>query len=318
MRLLLFFVTILFSFTLTWAQTVENRESGKPSGLDIFIECDLEKTDSPAEISAADSRPPEIETAPKQSPATPVDSTKAFSKFDPVKFSPLKADFDSFSKFKPKRFFEKPKQYDGGDKFHWRPAITESLVFLGIQHGFRMMQEKTKKGLKGPFFPDWAQSAKNLGGWRDGDSFMTNYIAHPMQGSATGRIFINNSEVARRQVFGKSKSYWKSRFKAMAWSAVWSVQFELGPISEASIGNVGLDDKTGPNRMGWVDLAVTPTAGTAVLIGEDMIDRFVLKNWLERKLRSRTKIKIFRTFFTPIHSFMNVLGGRVPWKRYNR
>ena len=31
--------------------------------------------------------------------------------------------------------------------------------------------------------------------------------------------------------------------KAMAFSASYSVQFEVGPLSEASIGNVGMDPK---------------------------------------------------------------------------
>lgn len=224
--------------------------------------------------------------------------------------------FKPFASKKPE--FAKYKESEEKEKFHWKPAMVQSFYFLGIQHAFRMLQTKTTSELDGPFFKDWGRSARNLGGWRDGDSFITNYIAHPMQGAVTGRIFINNSEKSRKQEFGMSKEYWESRFKAMVWSAVWSTQFELGPFSEASIGNVGLYDNIGPNRMAWVDLVVTPTAGTGVMIGEDMIDKYLLKNWLERKIKSRTRIKVYRTFFTPIQSFTNVLSGKVPWKRYNR
>ncbi len=205
----------------------------------------------------------------------------------------------------------------GGEKFHWKPALIESLYFVSIQHGFRTIQKKTRREFDGKFFNDWGKSVKNLGGWRDGDSFRTNYLAHPLQGSVTGRIFINNSDRSKNLDFGGSKKYWESRFKAMAWSAVWSLQFELGPLSEASIGNVGLYDDVGPNRMGWVDIVVTPTAGTGALIGEDMIDKFILKKWLE-KGNNRTRIKLFRTFLTPVQSFTNVLGGKVPWHRDNR
>ncbi len=204
------------------------------------------------------------------------------------------------------------------DRFHWKPALAQSLYFLGLQHGFRMIQIKTRRELKGPFFADWRMSVKNLGRWRDGDSTATNYFAHPLQGAATGRIFVNNSDKAKRQQFGRSKEYWESRFKAMLWSTVWSTQFEVGPLSEASIGNVGLYDREGPNRMGWVDLVVTPTAGTGVMIGEDIIDKYILRKWLERKIISKTRIKIYRTFFTPVHSFTNVLGGKTPWNRDNR
>ena len=237
---------------------------------------------------------------------------------EPTFLTPEKKEFD------PKVFLAKrlnkppPENNENAEKFHWKPALVESFYFLGIQHSFRMLQKKTRNELGGPFFRDWGKSVKNLGGWRDGDSFITNYIAHPMQGAVTGRIFLNNSGRSRKLEFGKSKEYWESRLKAMAWSTVWSTQFELGPFSEASIGNVGLYDRVGPNRMGWVDLVVTPTAGTGVLIGEDMIDKFILKRLVEKRIKSRTRIKIYRTFLTPIQSFTNVLGGKVPWKRYDR
>ena len=204
------------------------------------------------------------------------------------------------------------------ERFHWKPALIQSGMFLGIQHGVRLFQKRTNSELGGPFFTDWKHSVKNLRGWADGDIFFINYVAHPLQGAATGRIFVNNSDKSKKLEFGKSKDYWTSRMKTMAWSAVWSTQFEIGPISEASIGNVGIHDDFGRSRMGWVDLVMTPTAGTGVLIGEDIIDKYVLKNWLERTTKSRTKIKVYRTFLNPISSFVNLLGGKKPWTRYNR
>ncbi len=212
-------------------------------------------------------------------------------------------------------FADTPKS---AERFHWKMAIADSIVFLSIQHAFRMVQKKTRDELGGPFFKDWGNSAKNLGGWRDGDSLFTNYIAHPMQGAVTGRIFLNNSDKARKQEFGRSKDYWEGRAKALAWSAVWSAQFELGPISEASIGNVGLYDRQGPNRMGWVDLVITPFAGTLVIVAEDAIDKYVLDRWLERKVGDGIKLRLFRTFITPFQSFTNVLNGKRPWYRGNR
>ncbi|MGI8495621.1 MAG: hypothetical protein ACR2L1_09985, partial [Pyrinomonadaceae bacterium] len=132
------------------------------------------------------------------------------------------------------------------------------------------------------------------------------------------RIFVNNSDFAKRQEFGSSKDYWKSRFYAMLWSAAWSAQFELGPISEASIGNVGLRQTNGHSTMAYVDLVITPTVGTGVLIGEDAIDKYVLKNWLEKKISSRTTLKFLRSIATPTTSFTNLISGKVPWKRENR
>lgn len=206
------------------------------------------------------------------------------------------------------------------EKFHWKPALIESGIFLGIQHVFRLTQTKTRRELGGPFFRDWGKSIKKLNGWNDSDNWFTNNIAHPLQGGLTGRIFVNNSDRARKQEFGKSKEYWNSRFKALVWSAAWSTQFELGPLSEASIGNVGLREKNGRATMAWTDLIVTPVVGTGVLIGEDAIDKYVLKNWLEKKnnYRATTKIKILRSVLTPTTSFSNLLRGKPPWKRNSR
>lgn len=211
--------------------------------------------------------------------------------------------------------FNEPEE---SDKFHWKPAIAQSLVFLGIQHSFRLAQRKTITELDGPFFRDWGKSVRNLGGWRDGDTFVTNYLGHPMQGAVTGWIFVVNSDKSIKLEFGNSKEYWESRLKAMAWSAAWSAQFEIGPISEASIGNVGLFDDVGPNTMGWVDMVITPVAGTGLVVLEDIIDKYILRNWLEKKLTSRTRIKMYRTFFNPFQSFVNVLSLKKPWRRKNR
>ena len=204
------------------------------------------------------------------------------------------------------------------EKFHWKPALLQSGILLGIQHGFRMKQAKTRRELDGPFFRDWGNSIKNLRGWRDGDGSFTNYIAHPLQGATTGRIFINNSDRAKKQEFGKSKKYWESRLKAMAWSAVWSTQFEIGLISEANIGNVGLRERNGHSTMAWVDLVVTPVIGTGVLVAEDAIDKYILKNWLERKDANRVSVKIFRSILTPTLSVSNLLRWRKPWSRDTR
>jgi hypothetical protein len=215
---------------------------------------------------------------------------------------------------------DKPCQGKVRETFHWKPALVQSGLFLGFQHGFRVLaQESTRSQLDGPFFRDWQRTVKNLRGWDDGNSFFINYVAHSLQGALTGRIFVQNSDRASKQTFGKSKQYWQSRFKALAWSTAWSAQFELGPISEASIGNVGLRPKpSGHSGMAYVDLVVTPVLGTSLLIAEDAIDKHVLKNWLERKGRSRRSIKILRSFLTPTTTIGNLLRLKVPWKRDQR
>lgn len=215
---------------------------------------------------------------------------------------------------------EKARPHQYAERFHWKPALIQSGILLGIQHGARLFQAKTTDGLAGPFFRDWGRSIRNLRGWSDGDSLFTNNLAHPFQGAATGRIFLNNSDRSKKLEFSKSKKYWESRLKAFVWSTAWSTQFEFGPISEANIGNVGLLEKNGHSTMAWTDLVMTPVGGTGVLIEEDIVDKYVLKNWLEKKNRYRLtrKIKILRSLLTPTTSFANLLSGKPPWKRYNR
>ncbi len=209
---------------------------------------------------------------------------------------------------------------EGKQKFHWKPAIMQSLLFLGVQHAFRMTEEKTRSEVGGPFFRDWKESVQNLRGWDDGGKFFTNYVAHPMQGGATSRIFINNSERASSAEFGKSKKYWTSRLKSMAWTAVWSTLFEIGPISEASFGNVGqkLDTTTGRSKMTWQDIVLTPTLGTIWVVAEDVVDKYILKNWIERKTKNAVVRGIFRTILTPSTSFANLMRLSKPWRRDNR
>ena len=203
--------------------------------------------------------------------------------------------------------------------FDWKPALIQAGIFTAIQQGFRLNEEKTRDELDGPFLKDWKASLKNLRGWDDGGKFFTNYVGHPMQGAITGRIYVNNSPSARNQVFGKSKDYWISRFKAMAWSAVWSTQFELGPISEASIGNVGQKlAGNGRSKLTYGDLVMTPVGGTGLLIVEDAVDKYILRGILERKLRNLVMIKLLRSFLTPMTAFANILRGRAPWWRDDR
>jgi hypothetical protein len=88
------------------------------------------------------------------------------------------------------------------------------------------------RGAQRQFLDDYVQSVKALRGWEDGGRFFTNYIAHPMQGSFVGFIQVQNDPKGMKQRFGGSGDYWRSRMKAMAWSAAWSTQFEIGPISQ--------------------------------------------------------------------------------------
>ena len=197
--------------------------------------------------------------------------------------------------------------------FQWENAIKQSFAFLALEHTIRLSQAKTRNEFGGKFFPDYFASVSNIRGWGDGDSIFTNYVGHPMQGAITGFIQIQNDPSGKYVDFGNSKEYWQSRLKAMAWSAAYSTQFEIGPISEATIGNVGKRSGTA----GAVDLVVTPTAGIGLAIAEDAIDHYFVAK-LEAKASSRFSRILIRSALNPNRTMANILRWKVPWHRDSR
>lgn len=202
-----------------------------------------------------------------------------------------------------------PIQVEPEPEFDWAPAINQSMRFLLLEHAVRFgLQPGTRKRLGGPFMRDYAESVTALKGWGDGDHWFINYVNHPVQGSMSSFIQIQNDRVGRKVEFGKSREYWNSRLRALAWNTAYSMQWELGPISEASLGNVGQRKGT----QGYVDLVMTPVGGFGMTIAEDALDR-----WLSRREdgRGRRSIIIYRTLLNPSRSFANVMRGKWPWYR---
>jgi opacity protein-like surface antigen len=196
-----------------------------------------------------------------------------------------------------------------GKGFRWRAALEQTSLFLAVQHGYALTQPKTRRDLRGPFFRDYVRSVRSMSGWADGGRFFTNYVAHPMQGSLLGFIQVQNDPAGSRRRFGKSGGYWRSRMKALAWSAAWSTQFEIGPVSQASIGNVGLHGK-----QTYVDVVMTPTAGLGMLVAEDALDRYLIER-IERRTGNRY-VRIFsRMALNPTRTAANLLRFKKPWHR---
>ena len=201
----------------------------------------------------------------------------------------------------------------GEDDFQWLPALRQSALFTGVMHSWRFATEKgTRDSLRGPWFKDWMRSVGELRGWDDGDGFITSYIGHPIQGSVSGFIGQQNDPRYRAVQFGDGRAYWISKLRSMAFAAITSTQWTLGPVSEASLGNTNLYASPG-----FVDLAVTPTLGTVWAIGEDIIDRYPIR-WLEGKTSNPMVLLIARGFGNPTRSFANAMGMRFPWHRDSR
>jgi hypothetical protein len=182
-------------------------------------------------------------------------------------------------------------------KFDLKAAFWQSFGENLFYHVWRVSSDPEMRWnlAHKPFFHDWFASYKgyNMHRWGDGDSFVVNEVGHPLEGAVFARTFLQNSP--RSQVaIGRNSRYWTSRLKATAWAAAWSVQLEIGPISETSFGNQGgytyvprcgrdlycLNNpkfhKPPTNNTGWSDFVLTPLAGTAWIIGEDTVDKYIV------------------------------------------
>jgi hypothetical protein len=193
----------------------------------------------------------------------------------------------------------------------WKSAIADSLKLLMIEHTTRIaFQEKTRRELGGPFFSDYVHSLRIPRTWNDGDSWAVNYIGHPIHGAAAGFIWLDHEPGSNDPALGFSRAYWTSRGRAMAWATYYSLQFEFGPLSEASIGNVGMNPKT----TGWVDHVVTPTGALAFMVIEDTLDRYVITR-IETRTDNQLVRVVSRVLLNPGRSMSNASQGRAPWFR---
>jgi hypothetical protein len=210
------------------------------------------------------------------------------------------------------------QQYYLKPGIQWKPLLLQLGFFTGIQHGFRMTEGKTRKELRGPYFRDWKDSITGLRGWSDGGKFFTNYVGHPMQGAISAYVYKNNDTRYNALIFNaKDPRYWKMTGLAFVVSALQSAQFELGPASEASWGNIGRERFPNYSKMAYVDFVITPTLGTAWMVGEDVIDKKLIR-WIEQHSQKKYVYIAARTFLNPMRTFSNFLRFKAPHYRDDR
>jgi hypothetical protein len=192
-------------------------------------------------------------------------------------------------------------------------AFVGSLKLLMFEHGIRItFQDKTRRELEGPFWLDYKRSVRIPPHWEDTDAWWVNYIGHPIQGAAAGYIWLDHDRNAPLEI-SSNRRYWTTRGQAAAWAAGYSLQFEYGPLSEASIGNVGLN----PATNGWVDHVVTPIGAFGLIVAEDALDRYFVK-WAEARTTNPVYRFAFRIVFNPARTLSNTASGRWPWHRDDR
>jgi hypothetical protein len=197
----------------------------------------------------------------------------------------------------------------------FQPAKLTKVIQYGLEltfyeHVMRVAtQSFTRQQLKGPFWQDYVNSVHWPEHWHDKDHWQVNYLGHAIHGGAFARIWVEQREAA-----ATSKSeYLKQMSRAWVYAAVFSLQYEIGPLSEASIGNVGLN----PDDNGWVDLVWTPCGAVLWTMAEDAIDKYAI-TWVEKHVPFMMAKAAARMIGNPSRMLANVSQNRTPWSRPDR
>jgi hypothetical protein len=221
--------------------------------------------------------------------------------------------------------------------FQWRRALTESFTFLLIEQAYVVHTDfrwvVSENGI--PFNHYWRDYKQSLSewtksGWDDGDPNWFGYVGHPIQGALTGFVQIQNDPRSERLEFSNTKAYWWSRFKAGLWNAAYSTQWNLGPLSEVTVEKYGSKDRAPWTRagtfpcsrdcltgVGQIDIVMTPLGGMGWLIGEDILDRKLVRR-VEAATQNRLLIDTARVAMNPLRAGANMLHGEHPWYRASR
>jgi hypothetical protein len=222
-----------------------------------------------------------------------------------------------------------PKESRG---IHWGSLVRQWWLFIAAEHTERILKEsKTREQLSGPFFHDWISTVSmyRFDRWDDGDKFITSNLGHPTQGAIVAAIFWQNNDHVRfsDQDFHNA-AYRHALLQAFAFVTIDAVQWKLGPLSEASIGNVGMPlrwwdrDCKALNipcvpRTGMNDLVLNEVGGIAMTIGFQWLDKHLQKE-IEYRVHNRALIDATRVFTNPPQSMANLVRAKAPWFRDNR
>jgi hypothetical protein len=194
---------------------------------------------------------------------------------------------------------------------HWKALMHGSLSYLGSMHSFRLLTEAdTRQSLHNSVIGGYFKALGAMHGWSDGDGYYENYLGHPIEGAVSGYMWIHNDPRYRAVQFGADRDYWMSRLRAYAFAWAFSEQFEIGPISEASIQRYCC-------ACGFVDHVITPNGGMVWMVAGDAIDRYVTVP-LENSTHKAVLRILARSVLNPPQSFANLMMFQYPWHRENR
>jgi hypothetical protein len=197
----------------------------------------------------------------------------------------------------------------------FQPTTIPKVAWYGIQltfyeHVMRIAtQSFTRQQLKGKFWPDYFDSVHVPQHWGDKDHWQVNYIGHAISGGAFTRVWIEQREPRTMT----ASQYLKAVGRATIYTAIFSVQYEMGPMSEASIGNVGMN----PKDLGWSDYIWTPIGGALWTMAEDACDKYVLA-YIDKHVPFMMAKAAARMILNPSRMLANIGMNRSPWNRDER
>ena len=220
-------------------------------------------------------------------------------------------------------------------RFHWGRALFESFTFLSIEQAYVVHEDYRwvviENGI--PFNHYWRDYKQSLhswleAGWNDGDPLMFGYVGHPIQGALTSYIQIQNDPRSDGLEFSNTREYWHSRLRASLWNAVYSTQWNIGPLSEVTVEKYGTkvrspwnQDGTWPctqkncySGVGQIDLVMTPVGGFAWMLTEDLLDKNIARR-VEGVTENHVLVDFTRCALNPIRGGASILHGRAPWWR---
>lgn len=222
------------------------------------------------------------------------------------------------------------------ERYHWKGLLWESFAFFGVENTQRLLSDPYFRYLTAdrPFWHDYIASLKhwNWRRWDDGDDFLVAYVAHPLQGSVTEFIEIQNDPRGRELRIDDGRPYWRSQFHAFLWATAYSFDQKLGPLGEAALGSEGGYNyvigcpypcpayNANPsqfkvtNNTGWVKLVSTPVVGTVWTLMEDGLDRWISDRVQDDNLHANFP-KVLRGALNPARTMANLMRWRVPWYR---
>src|SRR5438067_6064358 len=210
--------------------------------------------------------------------------------------------------------------------FRWKRALFESFTFLSIEQAYVVKDDfrwvVIENGV--PFNHYWRDYKQSLStwvhsGWDDGDPVLYSYVGHPLQGAMTSYIQIQNDPQGEKLEFSNTKAYWRSRLKATLWNAVYSTQWNIGPLSEMTVEKYGTRARPPWNHdgswpchekncftgVGQVDLITTPFGGFGWMIMEDVVDKKLVRR-VEAATDNHFLINVTRCALNPIRGGANI------------